>query len=343
MRRFRKILITGGAGFIGSNFVRYLLRKTKNDTLGTKIINLDKLTYSGNLENLKDLEKNPRYKFVKGDICNRKLVFELAKDCDAVINFAAESHVDRSIKDPTEFIKTNVFGTQILLDAARRYSAKGGSASGGKIPRFVHISTDEVYGSINKGHFTEASPLAPNSPYAASKAAGDLLARSYFITYKLPVVIVRSSNNFGPYQFPEKIIPLFITNALENKQLPVYADGTNVREWLYVEDNCAAINFVLNFGKAGEVYNIGSGEEMKNINLTKKILEILDKDERLIKFVKDRPGHDKRYALDLAKIRKLGWRPKHNFEDALNETVLWYKENVKWWKRLKKRKEEKFW
>ena len=339
--KFRKILVTGGAGFIGSNFVRYMLRRTKdpshtfriNSGRGTRIINLDKLTYSGNLESLQDVEKDPRYKFVKGDICNRKLVFKLVKECDGIIHFAAESHVDRSIKDSTEFIRTNVFGTQVLLDAAKEY----------KVRRFLQISTDECYGSIAKGSFNEGSPLRPNSPYAASKAAGDLLVRSYFVTYKLPVIIVRSCNNFGPRQFPEKIISLFITNALENKKVPLYADGKNMREWLYVLDNCDAINFIFKFGKVGEIYNVGSGNEMRNIVLTKKLLNILGKGKSLIKFVKDRPGHDKRYALNFGKLKCLGWRPKYNFEDALKETVLWYKENTKWWKKLKKRKEEKFW
>ena len=328
---FRKILITGGAGFIGSNFVRYILKGLRIKDKGLRIINLDKLTYSANLENLRDVEKDQRYRFVKGDICDRKFVFKLVKECDAIINFAAESHVDRSIRDATEFIRTNVFGTQILLDAAKKY----------KIKRLIHISTDEVYGSIAKGSFNENSALRPNSPYAASKAAADLLARSYFVTYKLPVIIVRSSNNFGPYQYPEKIIPLFIMNALENKKVPLYADGKNVREWLYVLDNCDAINFIFNFGKTGEIYNVGGGNEMKNIVLTKKILNILGKDKSLIKFVKDRPGHDKRYALNFEKLKRLGWRPKYNFEDALKETVLWYKENTKWWEKL--RKKEKFW
>jgi len=324
----RSILVTGGAGFIGSNFVKYIL-KTSN----TKVINLDKLTYSGNLENLKDVAKNARYKFVKGDICDKRLVSKLVKGCEAIINFAAESHVDRSIKDAKEFVRTNVTGTQVLLDAAKKY----------KIRRFVHISTDEVYGSIDKGYFTEKSPLMPNSPYAASKAAADLLARSYFITHKLPVIIVRSSNNFGPYQYPEKIIPLFVTNALLNRKVPLYADGSNVREWLYVLDNCDAINFALKHGKAGEIYNIAGGNEMRNIDLTKKILGLLGKKKSLIKFVKDRPGHDRRYALGFEKIKKLGWKPRHKFNDALKETVLWYKENDKWWKRLKGRKEKRFW
>ena len=331
----KTILVTGGCGFIGSNFIRYLLksekRKAKSEKL--KVINLDKLTYSGNRENLRDVKRNPQYKFVKGDICDRGLVSKLVKRCDAIVNFAAESHVDRSIKDASQFTKTNVEGTRVLLDAARKSAVK----------RFLQISTDEVYGSIARGYFNENSPLMPNSPYAASKAAADLMARSYFVTYKTPLLIARSSNNFGPYQYPEKIIPLFITNALANKKLPLYADGSNVREWLYVLDNCDAINFLLQKGKAGEIYNIGSGNELKNIELTRKILRILGKDTKLIKFVKDRPGHDKRYALRFGKIRRLGWRPGHRFESALRETVLWYKENTKWWKRLKKKAYEKFW
>lgn len=330
---YKRVLITGGAGFIGSNFVRYMLQRTKDNGRKTKIINLDKLTYSGNRENLRDIQKNPCYEFVKGDICDYELVLKLAKGCDAIVNFAAETHVDRSIKDSAEFVRTNVAGTHALLEAARN----------AKIKRFIQISTDEVYGSIEKGYFDENSRLSPNSPYAASKAAADLLARSYFITHKLPVIISRSSNNFGPYQYPEKIIPLFITNALLGRRLPVYADGSNVRDWLYVKDNCDAVHFILNFGKPGEIYNIGSGSEMQNIELTRRILNILKKSDKLITFVKDRPGHDKRYALNTEKIRELGWKPGHNFEDALKETVLWYKENTKWWKKLKKEKEEKFW
>ena len=331
---YKKILVTGGAGFIGSNFVRHILRGTRDEGRGTiRIINLDKLTYSGNLENLRDIKKDSRHQFVKGDICNRKLVERIVKECDCVINFAAESHVDRSIKYSKEFIRTNVIGTHILLEAARKF----------KIKRILHISTDEVYGSITKGKFNENSTLKPNSPYAASKAAADLLVRSYFITYGLPVITTRSSNNFGPYQYPEKIIPLFITNALCDKKVPLYADGSNVRDWIYVLDNCDAINFILHNGKAGETYNIGGGNEIANIGLTKKILGILGKSEDLIKFVKDRPGHDKRYALDSSKLSGLGWSPKHKFEEALRETVLWYKENAGWWEKLKKEVCEKFW
>jgi len=328
---YKKILVTGGAGFIGSNFIRHMLRRVKSAEV--KIVNLDKLVYSGNLDNLKDIAKDKRYRFVRGDICDKRLVSKLAGECDAVVNFAAESHVDRSIRDAKEFVRTNIVGTQVLLDAAKKHGVR----------RFVHISTDEVYGSIERGYFDENSPIMPNSPYAASKAAADVLARSYFVTYNLPVIIVRSSNNFGPFQYPEKIIPLFVTNALLNRKVPLYADGTNVREWLYVLDNCEAVSFVLKHGKPGEVYNIASGNEMKNIDLTKKILDLLGKKKSLIKFVKDRPGHDKRYALNFEKLRKLGWKPKHEFKDALKETVLWYRENVGWWKKLKGKSCKKFW
>ena len=331
--RFKRILVTGGAGFIGSNFIRHLLRKMKNVKGKAKIINLDKLTYSGNRENLKDIEKDRRYEFIKGDICDKKLVSKLVKKCDIVVNFAAESHVDRSIKDPTDFVKANVVGTQVLLDAARKYGAK----------RFVQISTDEVYGSVPKGYSSEESALKPNSPYAASKAAADLLARSYYVTYKTPVIITRSSNNFGPYQYPEKVIPLFITNALLDKKVPLYADGSNVRDWIYVGDNCEAVAFIMEKGENGAIYNISGGSELKNIDLTKTILKILGKSDKLIKFVKDRPGHDKRYALDAYKLYKLGWRPvRGDFTRKLAITVEWYKQNIKWWKRLKT-KREKFW
>ncbi|MDD5429036.1 MAG: dTDP-glucose 4,6-dehydratase [Candidatus Omnitrophica bacterium] len=316
----KKLLITGGAGFIGSNFIRHILNKYKD----CSIINLDKLTYCGNLENLKDIARDKRYKFVEGDIADDKLVKEIIKDRDIVVNFAAETHVDRSIIDPYNFVRTNVTGTHVLLEAAK---AKG-------IERFVQVSTDEVYGSIDKGSFRETDPLLPNSPYSASKAGADLLARSYFITFKLPVIITRSSNNFGPYQYPEKVIPLFITNALEDKSLPLYADGMNVRDWLFVLDNCEAIDAVLHKGTAGEVYNIGGGTEITNLELTGAILDILGKDKSLIKFVNDRPGHDKRYSLDITKIRSLGWAPKHDFRSSLELTVNWYKNNEEWWRRL---------
>ncbi|MFH1856640.1 MAG: dTDP-glucose 4,6-dehydratase [Candidatus Omnitrophota bacterium] len=322
----KKILITGGAGFIGSNFIRYFLEQHPEYS----VINYDILTYAGNPDNLKDLEKNPRYEFVQGDICDFEKVRELTKKVDAVINFAAETHVDRSILDASAFINTNVKGVQILLEAARDNS----------VSRFLHISTDEVYGSIENGSFSENSPFAPNSPYAASKAAADLLARSYFITYQMPILIVRSSNNFGPYQYPEKVIPLFITNALENESLPLYGDGLNVRDWLYVLDNARAIDIVFHEGKIGEAYNIGANNEITNRDLTNRILEIMDRPKSLIKFVKDRPGHDKRYSLVTDKMRKLGWRPLYKFEDALDETVNWYLKNKEWWQKIKNKRQE---
>lgn len=325
----KRILVTGGAGFIGSNFIRHMLNKY-NDYL---ITNLDKLTYCGNLDNLKDVAKNKNYKFVKGDINDVKIVARLVKECDIVVHFAAESHVDRSIGDPDCFVRTNVFGTHVLLEAAKKYGTG----------LFVQISTDEVYGSIAEGSFKETDPLKPNSPYSATKAGADLLARSYYITYKLPVIITRSSNNFGPNQYPEKVMPLFITNALRDKPLPLYADGMNVRDWLFVADNCEAIDTVIHKGKAGEVYNIGAGSEVTNLELTHAILDILGKDRSLIKFVKDRPGHDKRYSLDITKLKGLGWQPRHDFRSALELTVNWYKENEPWWKRLVKcRKEIKY-
>lgn len=318
----RRLLVTGGAGFIGSNFIRYLLGKYPD----YKITNLDKLTYCGNSENLKEIARNRNYKFVKGDITDAKLVNELTEGADTIINFAAETHVDRSIKDASGFVKTNVFGTYTLLEAAK---AK-------KIGLFIQISTDEVYGSIPEGSFTEEDNLRPNSPYSATKAGADLLAGSYFVTYRLPVIITRSSNNFGPYQYPEKIIPLFITNAMANKKVPLYADGMNVRDWLFVIDNCEAIDVVMHKGEPGEVYNIGAGSETTNIELTRIILSLLGKGEDLIEFVKDRPGHDKRYALDIAKVKSLGWSPRHSFRAALESTIDWYKNNVSWWERLVK-------
>lgn len=316
----KKLLITGGAGFIGSNFIRFILNKYPD----YKVTNLDKLTYCGNIENLRDVEKNKNYTFVKGDITDEALVAGLVKDCDVIVNFAAESHVDRSIEDPSEFLRTNIFGTYTLLEAAKK--------SG--VGLFVQISTDEVYGSIVKGYSKEGDPLEPNSPYSATKAGADLLARSYFVTFKLPVIITRSSNNFGPYQYPEKVIPLFITNLLANKKIPLYADGMNMRDWLYVEDNCEAIDAVMHKGNPGEIYNIGVGSEITNLELTRGLLGILSKDEGSIKYVKDRPGHDKRYALDIGKIKALGWRPRRDYHDALKLTVDWYKKNEAWWSRL---------
>jgi len=320
-----RLLVTGGAGFIGSNFIRYIIKKYSD----YKIINLDKLTYAGNLDNLKDIENNSNYTFVKGDICDRRIVNELSKDVNAIVNFAAQSHVDRSIIDASDFIRTNIDGTYNLLEATKRYN----------ISRFVQASTDEVYGSIEEGSFKETSPLSPNSPYAASKAAADMLVHSYRVTFNLPVIVARSSNNFGPYQYPEKIIPLFITNALEDKPLPLYGDGMNVRDWLYVIDNCEGIDLILHRGREGEIYNIGGGNELRNIDLTRMVLKILGKPESLIQPVKDRPGHDRRYSLDSSKIeRELGWTPNFNFERALEETVEWYVDNHWWWKKLKDKK-----
>jgi dTDP-glucose 4,6-dehydratase len=319
-----RILVTGGAGFIGSNFVHYMLERYPRYTL----INLDKLTYAGNLENLEDVEGNPQYNFVKGDICDRSIVESCVQqyDVDAIINFAAESHVDRSIVGPSIFVETNVFGTNVLLEVAKDNG----------IERFVQISTDEVYGSLGQeGEFSETSPLHPNSPYAASKASADLLVLAYHHTYGLPAIITRCSNNYGPYQFPEKLIPLMIANALSDKPLPVYGDGLNVRDWIHVRDHCAAIDKVLHEGKNGEVYNIGASSEWKNIELVKLLLRILDKPESLITFVKDRPGHDRRYAIDSTKMqRELGWQPSYTFEHGLRDTVRWYTENETWWKRI---------
>lgn len=315
-----KILVTGGAGFIGSNFVRHIFNKYKD----YKVINLDKLTYAGDLNNLKDIENNPNYGFVKGDICDNEVINKLVKDCNAIVNFAAETHVDRSILGPKSFIKTDVLGTQTLLEAARKHNI-----------RMLQVSTDEVYGSIEKGSFTEDSPLDPRSPYSASKAAADLLCLAYFTTYNTDVVITRSSNNFGPHQYPEKLIPLFITNLMEDKKVPVYGDGLNVRDWLYVLDNCSAIDLALHKGKSGEVYNIGSDNEKTNMEITNIILTKLDKSKDFIQFVKDRPGHDRRYSLDSSKIKKLGWKPKHDFDKAMEKTIDWYKNNAAWWKKIK--------
>ena len=316
-----RILVTGGAGFIGSNFIRYMLERHSYS-----IINLDALTYCGNLENLRDVEDHPRYTFIRGSITDRELVNRIIRDVDAVINFAAESHVDRSIQDPEIFIKTNVLGTQTLLEASRREG----------IERFIQISTDEVYGSAETGYFTEETPLAPNSPYSASKAAADLMVRAYHRTYGLPVNITRCSNNYGPYQFPEKLIPLMITNALEDRPLPVYGDGMNVRDWLHVEDHCSAIDLVLHHGREGEVYNIGGNNERRNIDIVKLILRELEKDESLIRFVEDRPGHDRRYAIDATRIRnELGWKPRYSFREGIRETINWYIRNRKWWENIK--------
>ncbi|MBK9294814.1 MAG: dTDP-glucose 4,6-dehydratase [Oligoflexia bacterium] len=316
---FKKLLVTGGAGFIGGHFVKLALKKHPN----LEIINLDLLTYAGNLENLSELKEHKRHKFVKGNILDRSLVSELlAQGCDGVVNFAAESHVDRSITGPDAFIQTNIVGTQKLLEASRKASVK----------RFLQISTDEVYGTLgDTGEFSEETPLAPNSPYSASKASADLICRAYHHTYNMDVVVTRCSNNYGPNQFPEKLIPLMINNARAEKSLPVYGDGLNVRDWIYVEDHCQGVLDVLMKGKSGEVYNIGSDNEWPNIEIVKKLLNLLDKPQSLITFVKDRPGHDRRYAIDSSKIkRELGWKPSYDFETGLKKTVQWYLENDKW-------------
>ena len=316
------ILVTGGAGFIGSNFVRYMLNK-----YDYRIVNYDKLTYAGNLENLKDVENNKNYVFVKGDINDREKLKELIKKhkINVIINFAAESHVDRSILGAEEFIETNIKGTYVLLELAKDF----------KVDEFIQISTDEVYGELGEtGKFREDTPLAPNSPYSASKAAADLLCRAFFRTHKLPVIITRCSNNYGPYQFPEKLIPLMMNNALEDKELPVYGDGKNVRDWIFVLDHCSAIDVVLHKGKVGEVYNIGGECEKRNIDIVRLILKKLKKSEKLIRFVKDRPGHDWRYSMDISKIQKdLGWKPETSFDEGMDITIKWYLHNKEWIKR----------
>lgn len=314
-----KLLVTGGAGFIGSNFIRLFLAGHPD----AQILNFDKLTYAGNLANLADVENQPNYRFVRGDICDEAAVEKVfAESFDAVVHFAAESHVDRSIAGAREFIRTNVEGTLVLLETARKR----------KVPRFVHVSTDEVYGSMSpKQTANEDSPLAPNSPYAASKAAADLLVRSYIRTHQFPAIITRSTNNYGPYQFPEKLIPLMISNALEGKKLPVYGDGLNERDWIFVEDHCRAIDAVLQKGKIGEIYNIGSGKPVPNIGIVRSLLKLLDKPEGLIEFVQDRPGHDRRYALDDSKIRReLGWSPVADLDNGLKHTVEWYRSHMDW-------------
>lgn len=319
------LLVTGGAGFIGSNFIHYFMNNHPDD----RIVNLDLLTYAGNLENLADLKKQGNYQFIHGDICNAELVNTIIdrEHIDAIVNFAAESHVDRSIDRPDLFIKTNVLGTQTLLDAAKTK----------RMRKFVQISTDEVYGSLGtQGYFTEKSPLAPNSPYAASKASADLFVRAYFETYGLSSNITRCSNNYGPRQYPEKLIPLMITNALENRELPVYGDGKNVRDWIYVDDHCAAIDLVLRQGKPGEVYTIGGHHELRNIDLVKQILDKLHKPYDRINYVADRPGHDRRYAIDSSKIRtELGWQPRHSFATGMDETIRWYLSHQEWWRKIK--------
>jgi dTDP-glucose 4,6-dehydratase len=320
-----KLLVTGGCGFIGSNFILHMLASYPDVT----IVNLDLLTYAGNLENLKDADLyGERHRFVRGDIADRDLVRSLLSDrFDAVINFAAESHVDRSIMDSSAFVRTNVLGTEVLLDACREQN----------VGRFVQISTDEVYGSLGEeGAFTEDHPLAPNSPYSASKASADLLVRSFHKTYGMDAVITRCSNNYGPFQFPEKLIPLMITNALSNVELPVYGDGMNVRDWIHVTDHCRAVDFILRKGRAGAVYNIGARSEHPNLAIVRHILARLEKPESLIRFVKDRPGHDRRYAIDESRLRdELGWEPTVQLEEGLDQTIRWYIEHEPWWQRVK--------
>lgn len=319
-----KILVTGGAGFIGSNFIRYWLKNNPDD----KITNLDLLTYAGNLANLKDVEKNPKYKFEKGDICDANLVNDLVKDKDLIIHFAAESHVDRSIMDSGDFIRTNVEGTRILLDAAKN---NGGI-------RFHHISTDEVFGALGPADpkFNEKTAYDPRSPYSASKAGADHLVRAYYHTHKLPITISNCTNNYGPYQFPEKLIPLFITNLIENKKVPVYGEGKNIRDWIYVDDHNAGVEAIIKKGKIGETYCLGGGNEITNIEITKMILAEMKMGEEMIEYVADRKGHDFRYAMDCSKIQKeLGWEPKMEFTEGLSKTIEWYKNNEEWWKNIK--------
>lgn len=317
-----KLLVTGGAGFIGSNFIRYYLSKRKK----CSIVNLDKLTYAGNLDNLKDIQSDSRYRFIKGDIADASLVQRIVGEgIEVIVNFAAETHVDRAIGHAGDFIRTDVYGAFVLLESARAHTIK----------KFIQISTDEVYGSIEKGSFKETDPLMPRNPYAASKAGADRLAYSYWATYQLPVVITRASNNFGPYQYPEKVIPLFVTNALRDIGVPLYGDGMNVRDWLFVEDHCAAVALLIEAGRDGEVYNVGGGNEIPNIELTHFILDYLKKPRTLIKPVKDRQGHDRRYSLNCDKLKKLGWRPRGDFKKAMGETVDWYARNEWWWDKLK--------
>jgi len=316
-----RLLVTGGAGFIGSNFVRYMLSKHAD----YHITVLDKLTYAGNLANLKDVLHDPRFRFVRGDICDQRLVDSLVPHVDAILNFAAETHVDRSILDAGSFIQTDVFGTFVLLEAAKRHGVR----------RFLQVSTDEVYGDVPQGSSMEHDPLRPRSPYSASKAGGEMLAQAYFTTYDLPVLITRGSNNYGPFQYPEKLIPVLITNAMDDQELPIYGDGLQVRDWLYVLDHCAAIDLVLHEGKPGEAYNVGGGNERVNLDIARRVLDLLGKPHSLLRFVKDRPGHDRRYSVDCSKLKGLGWAPSRDFEEGLAETVKWYLENEAWWRPLK--------
>jgi len=321
----RNLMVTGGAGFIGSNFARYMLEKYPD----YHIVVYDKLTYAGNLDNLKDVTARfaARYAFVQGDICDAAVVRETIRvhDVDTIVNFAAETHVDRSIMDPDAFIQTDVYGTYVLLEAAREF----------ELERYHQVSTDEVYGHVPEGASRETDSIAPRSPYAASKASGDLMVNAYYITYNLPVTITRGANNIGPYQYPEKVVPLFVTNAIDGLPLPLYGDGRQVRDYQYVGDHCKAIDLVLHAGEIGDIYNIGTGSEMRNIDMTHLVLELLGQPESLIQPVRDRPGHDRRYALDVTKIRGLGWEPDHTCEEAVEATVRWYVENEWWWRPIK--------
>lgn len=316
-----KILVTGGAGFIGSNFVRYLVKKYPEYF----IINYDKLTYAGNLNNLKDIENFPNYKFIWGDICNFEFLCHLLKDVDAIVHLAAESHVDNSYGNSLTFTKSNTYGTHVLLEAARKNNIK----------KIIHVSTDEVYGEILEGSFKEDDKLEPNNPYSASKAAAEMIVRSYYKTYKMPIIIVRGNNVYGPFQYPEKIISKFITNLLEDKKVPLHGDGSPIRTYIYVDDFCEALDIVFHKGKIGEIYNIGTNDEFSNLEVTKKILEKMGKDESYIEFVPDRPFNDRRYSIDNSKLKSLGWKQKHSFEEGLNKTIEWYKQHEEWWKPLK--------
>ena len=317
-----RLFVTGGAGFIGSNYVHHVLATSDDE-----VTVFDALTYAGNIDNLRDVDADPRYRFVKGDITDRDAVTAAMDGHDVVVHFAAESHVDRSILNPDEFVRTNCGGTNVMCDVARTVG----------VERFLHISTDEVYGSIEEGSSTEADPLEPRSPYSASKAGSDLIALSYFSTYGLPVIVTRSSNNFGPYQFPEKVIPLFVTNLLDGKKVPLYGDGMNIRDWCWVEDNCAGVDLVVRKGTFGEIYNIGGGNEVPNRYLTESILAILGHDESMIEYVEDRLGHDRRYSIDCGKVEQLGWKPQRDFPDALEATVAWYRDHRAWWEPLRAR------
>ncbi len=321
-----KLLVCGGAGFIGSNYVR---RALAGDG-GVQVVNLDKLTYAGNPDNLRAVEDDPRYTFVQGDICDRDTVMRTAEGVDAIVNFAAETHVDRSITDPESFLRTDIMGTHTLLEAVRELG----------IARMVQVSTDEVYGSVESGSSTEDDPIVANSPYSASKAGGDLQVLAYYRTYGVPVMITRGSNTYGPYQYPEKLIPLFVTNALEGDKLPLYGDGLNVRDWLHVDDHCAGIEFALEHGEPGQAYNVGGGNERTNVEITGIILDELGLSEEYIRRVPDRPGHDRRYSLNCDKLRGMGWKPEVDFDSGLRETIRWYRDNAQWWHRIKNETED---